>query len=150
MAIRWWADSGPILGYHFSVALAETRIAQMCDVVSETVKGVPAYIQNYNYPDPIRQIDRMCTCSARTSVSTSKIRVFFVHVQLADGYGVCAGKQSLTISDNGRNFTWTCADNTYYAITEVMESQSDYISVTLENPEGRDDGYVWLGFEGKM
>ena len=121
----------------------------MCSVVSQTVKGVPVYLQNHNYPDPMRSVDRRCSCSVQTSISTSKIRVYFVHFQLTDGGGLCSGKQSLTLNDNGRNFTWTCADNTYYTITELMESDTNYIAITLDNPEGQDDGYVWIGFEGK-
>ena len=132
--------------FYYSV---ETRIAPMCDSGSYTSTGESLYLQNFNYPDnQIRSSDTRCTCSVEARSCSSQIKVYFVHFQLYGGEG-CPEKQKIVINDDGNVHEYTCSNNTGYEITSIFTSSSNYLTVTLDNPDNVAGGYFWIAFEGK-
>ena len=109
------------------------------------------YIQNQGYPDKISASDTSGSCSVEVQDCSSQIKVYLVHFQLGGVGGSCTtGKQQLQINDNGTVQTLTCSDNTDFEITLLLTSTTNYITVTLGNSYGVNDGYFWLGFEGRV
>ena len=116
---------------------------------SLTATGSLLYIQNQGYPNKISASDTSGNCSVEVQGCSSKIKVYLVHVQLGDGGGSCTGTQQLQIDDDGTVQTLTCSDNTDFEITLLLTSSTNYLTATLENSGGVNDGYFWLGFEGR-
>lgn len=108
------------------------------------------YIRNQDYPSRIRPTDKSCSCSIETNSCSSQIKVYFIHFQLHDEGGICLGNMTIKIDDNEQVRRLTCSDSTMYDITQKMTISTNYITVTLENPDGKNDGYFWIGFEGNM
>ena len=117
---------------------------------SLTATGSILYIQNQGYPNKISASDTSGSCSVEVQDCSSQIRVFLVHFQLGDGGGSCTGTQQLQIDDDGTVQTLTCSDNTDFEITLQLTSTTNYLTVTLGNSGGVNDGYFWLGFEGRI
>ena len=126
------------------------RIGSMCDNFSQTNTGAATYIWNQGYPTKIRSTDTSCDCSVETTTCGEQIKVYFVHFELDDGGGACTDTQKIQIDDDGTEHTFTCSQNTGYIITLKMTSTTNYITVTLDNAAGTNDGYFWLGFEGTI
>ena len=116
---------------------------------SLTATGSLLYIQNQGYPNTISASDTSGSCSVEVQDCSSQIKVYLVHFQLRDGGGSCTGTQQLQIGDDGTVQTLTCSDNTDFEITLQLTSTTNYITVTLGNSGGVNDGYFWLGFEGR-
>ena len=121
----------------------------MCDSGSLTETGYPLYILNNDYPSPIRHTSTSCSCSIEASSCNSQINVYFVHFELGDGGDTCTANQTIQIDDKGSIQTYTCLQNTDYEIKTKMTSTSNYITVSLNNAAGIQDGKFWLGFEGR-
>ena len=115
---------------------------------SLTATGSLLYIQNEGYPNKISASDTSGSCSVEVQDCSSRIKVYLVHFQLGDGSGSCTGTQRLQIDDDGTAQTLTCSDNTDFEITLQLTSTTNYITFTLGNSGGVNDGYFWLGFEG--
>ena len=128
-----------------------TRILTMSASSSLTATGSLLYIQNQGYPNnKISASDTSGSCSVEVQDCSSQIKVYLVHFQLGDGGGSCTGTQQLQIDDDGTVQTLTCSDNTNFEITLKWTSSINYLTVTLGNSGRVNDGYFWLGFEGKM
>ena len=122
----------------------------MCDTFTQTNTGAAIYLWNQGYPTKIRSTDTSCDCSVETTTCGEQIKVHFVHFELDDGGGTCTDTQKIKIDDDGTVQTFTCSQNTQYNITLKMTSTINYITVTLDNAAGTNDGYFWLGFEGTI
>ena len=72
-----------------------------------------------------------------------------MHVELGDGGGSCTDTQKITITDNGTDHDFTCSNNTKFTITKQLTSLSNYLTVSLENTAGVNDGYAFTGYEGR-
>ena len=122
----------------------------MCTTVSTTNTGLPLYLYHRDFPAaPIRSADTNCSCSVETASCTSQINVYFVHFELADEGGLCRGTQKIEITDNETEQTFSCSENTYYSITLKMTSSGNYLTISLDNSAATNDGYFWIGFEGR-
>ena len=123
----------------------------MCGSKLTTVTGKPLYIQNLNYPsNAIDSSSTSCTCSVEALSCSSTIKVSFIHFQLYDSGG-CPGTQKIQINDNGTDHEYTCSNNTGYEIkSSVFTSSTNYITVTLDNPNGVAGGHFWIAFEGNV
>ena len=125
-------------------------MSQFCSTESTTVTGNLLYLQNQEYPNPIRTDETSCTCSIEAKNCDSQINVYILHLDLSNGSpGVCNPNQRIIITDGDATHTYTCSDDNDYVITLKMTSMSNYITVQLDNPDGVNDGHVWLGFEGR-
>ena len=117
---------------------------------SLTATGSLLYIQNQGYPNKISASDTSGSCSVEAKDCSSKIKVYLVHLKLGDGGGSCTDTQQLQIDDGGTVQTLTCSDNTNFEITLQLSSSTNYLTVALGNSCGVNDGYFWLGFEGRI
>ena len=131
------------------VYTSETRIVSMCGSVSATSTGQPLYIENFAYPsNAIHSSDTSCSCSVEANSCFARINVYFVHFQLSE-VGGCRGSQKIMLNDDGTVHDYTCSNNTGYEITSILTSSSNYLTVTLDNPDGVAGGYFWMAFEGE-
>ena len=122
----------------------------MCESGSLTATGAPLYTWNIDYPAGfIRPLSTSCSCSVEASSCNSHITVYFVHFELGGGSGLCTGNQNMQIDEKGSIQTYTCSQNTNFGIITTMTSSSNYITVTLNNTSGINDGKFWLGFAGR-
>ena len=122
----------------------------MCGSGSSTSTGEPLYVENFGYPaNQILSFTTSCTCSVEAQSCSSKIKVYFVHFQLHDG-GECPGTQKIVINDDEDVHEYTCSENTGYNITSILTSSTNYLTVTLDNPDGVAGGYFWMAFEGNI
>ena len=131
-----------------AVIFSDSRMSAICDSAALIDTGSVLYLINSGYPSSVRSTDTYCSCSVETTSCSSKINVFFVHVQLADGDGSCTGNQKIEIDDKETINTFTCNNNTGYSITHTLTSSSNFLKVALNNLAGTDDGHFWIGFEG--
>ena len=108
------------------------------------------YLKNQEYPHPIKTDETGCSCSIEAKSCDSQINVYILHLDLSNGTpGVCNSNQRIIITDRDTTHTYTCSDDNNYVITKKMASTSNYITVQLDNPDGVNDGHVWIGFEGR-
>ena len=121
----------------------------MCSVGSLNGIGRLFHINNHGYPDSIASSDTNCSCSVETTDCDSKINVYFIHFKISDGDGLCIGSQKIYVHEYGKQQVLSCNDNTNYTITLRMTSESNYLTVTLDNKEEINGGMLWLGFEGR-
>lgn len=131
----------------FTFLFKESRIGVSSSATFQET-GKPLYIKNTDYPSPIRATETSMSCSIETSSCTSRVGVYFVHFELSDGGGACKGTQNLQIVDKGVTETYTCSDNMGYTINQKLTSTSNYLNLTLNNPDGITDGKFWIGFKG--
>ena len=115
---------------------------------SLTDTGKLLYLQNTGYPTKVQSAEVLRVCSVETKSCSSKIKVYFVHFELAVSSGQCTGTQRIRIEDRDVIRTYTCSNNTNYAITEAFTSSSNYLKIEFKNPDGVNDGYFWIGFKG--
>ena len=111
-------------------------VLPMCASGSVSSTGNLLYLKNNDYPLYIRATETSCKCSVETTSCASNINVYFRHFELDDGGGSCSGSQKIIINDNGTDSVFTCSDNTYYSITKMLTSSSNYLTVSLENTAG--------------
>ena len=112
--------------------------------------GSTIYLQNSGYPSPISSSETNRSCSVETTSCSSQITILSVHFQLDDGSGTCTGNQKFHLDDGKGNIvTYTCDDNTLYSISTLITVDSNYLKISLDNPDGVNDGYLWLGIKGK-
>ena len=108
------------------------------------------YLQNQEYPNPIKADETSCICSIEAKSCDSQINVYILQLDLSTStHGVCNPNQRIVISDRETTHTYTCSDDNDYVITLKMTSTSNYITIQLDNLDGVNDGHVWLGFEGR-
>ena len=127
----------------FLIFIPESQVLSMCASESGTSTGNLLYLKNNDYPIIIRASETSCTCSVETTSCTSNINVYFVHLSLT-------GTQKIIINDNGTEKTFTSSDNTGYSITQMPTSSGNYITVSLENTDGMNAGYLFTGYEGRL
>ena len=125
-------------------------VLPMCASDPGTSTGNLLYLTNKAYPASILATETSCTCSVETTSCTSNINVYFVHFQLDDGLGSCTDTQKIIINDNGTESTFTCSDNTGFSITKKLTSSGNYLTVSLENTDGVEAGYLFTGYEGRF
>ena len=122
-----------------------------CDATQATETGSAFYLHNSDYPATIRSSETNCACSVESTNCSSQITIWSVHFQLTDGSNTCTGRQKLHIDDGkGNVVTYTCDDNGLFAISILHTVNSNYLKITLDNPDGTSDGYLWLGIAGKF
>ena len=132
------------------IFIPDSMVLPICALGSGTTTGKLLYLKNNDYPMYIRATETSCTCSVETTSCTSNINVFFVHFQLDDAGGACTDSQKIMINDNGTERTFTCSDNTYYSITKKLTSSGNYLTVSLENTDWVEAGYLFTGYEGRF
>ena len=130
------------------VIFSESRIRPLCGSVSLSETGSALYLANMDYPSTVRATVKNCSCSVETTSCSSKINVYFVHVQLANVNGSCTGNQKIEIDDKKTINKFTCNNNTGFSITQVLTSSSNFLKVAFNNQAGTANGQFWIGFEG--
>ena len=137
------------IGVFFSGAAAHfisaDRIGES-DSASLSSTGKMLYLKNKGYPTS--KVESSVNCSVETKSCSSQIAMYLIHLQLADGSGQCTGTQQLIIEDRDVTRTYSCSNNTNYAITHAFTSSSNYLRIEFKNPNGVNDGYFWIGFKG--
>ena len=132
----------------FLIFITDSMVLPICASGSGTSTGSLLYLKNNDYPHHVRATETSCTCSIETTSCTSNINVYFVHFELDYGSGACTGTQKIIINDKGTLITFTCSDNTDYYITKKLTSLGNYLTVSLENTDGVEAGYLFTGYEG--
>ena len=127
----------------FLILITESQVLPMCASESGTSTGNLLYLKNIAYPASIGATETSCTCSVETTSCTSNINVYFVHLTLN-------ATQKIKINDNGAENTYASSDNTDFAITQMLTSSGNYITVSLENTDGMNAGYLFIGYEGML
>ena len=135
---------------YISCFFTDPMVLPMCASGSVTSTGNLLYLKNNDYPLYIRATETSCTCSVETTSCASNINVYFRHFELDDGGGSCTDSQKIIINDNGTDSVFTCSDNTYYSITKMLTSSSNYLTVSLENTAGVNAGLVFTEYEGRI
>lgn len=133
LTMEYYCIPGSRIGPSSSATLQET--------------GKLVYLRNTDYPSPIRASPISISCSVETTVCTSQVSVYFVHFELSDGGGSCTDTQILKIDDDGAVERYTCSHNTDYTINQKLTSTSNYLTITINNPNGISDGKFWLGLK---
>ena len=122
----------------------------MCSTTSVADIGIPLYLYNKDYPSSISSSDTQCSCSVETTDCGSQIDVYFVDFQLAGGDEMCtSASQQLHIQENSNTMTLECFNDTGYSITKKLTSDSNYLTITLENQDKINKGHFWMAFKGK-
>lgn len=143
--------SYPVLNHYLTMTFScvpNARIGHPSSSVSITETGKLLYVQNTDYPATIRSTETSSTCSVETRSCSLTLNVYFVHFELADGGGLCNDTQHVFIEDRDINRTYTCSNNTDYAINRAFTSSSNYLKIEFKNLAGVNDGYFWIAFEG--
>lgn len=137
------------MSWQFSgILISDSRIGVML-LASRQETGNLLYLQNTDYPTgPIRAAETTASCSVETMSCSSQVNVYFVHFELSDGGGLCTDTQNLQVDDKVGFHTYTCSDNTDYTMNLKLTSSSNYLILTLNNPDGVNDGKFKIGFEG--
>ena len=133
------------------MSVSDSQMFSFCDATQATDTGSAFYLHYSDYPATIRSSEINCACSVETTSCSSQINIRSIHFQLTDGSGACTGSQKLHIDDGKENVvTYTCNDNGLFAISILHTVNSNYLKITLDNPDGTSDGYLWLGIAGKF
>ena len=130
------------------IYVIDSRIKSLCASTAATETGSLLYLKNQDYPSAIRPSETSCACSVETTDCAAQINVHFIHFGLSDG-GICTDNQKIQIDDDGSVQTYTCSQNTNYSITLIMTTTTNFITITLDNSAGTNNGAFWIGLEGR-